>query len=144
MILSERMGDAAESPAGFRFPKEERLRTDREYRDVVRRGERAATAHFTIYRDFLGGGVGKVGISVGKRVGHAVLRNRIKRILREICRTHKSAFPAGSRTAIVVRKAPSPPVPATVSSELLPAIFRRWGRKEETSLCAREKLSSSD
>lgn len=143
MTLSESWEEAPVRPAGLRFPKEERLRTDREYRNVVRRGERAATAHFTVYRDFPGGSGRKVGISVGKRVGHAVLRNRIKRILREFCRTHKTAFPAGSRTAIVVRKAPSPAVAAAVCSELLPAIFRRWGPKEEISSCAQETSPSS-
>jgi ribonuclease P protein component len=128
---------------GFRFPKEERLRTDREYREVVRKGERAVTAHFTVYRDFPGGGGRKVGISAGKRVGGAVLRNRIKRVLREICRIHKTAFPDGSRTAIVVKKAPSRPGLAAVSAELLPAISRRWGRKEEPSPCTQEISSSS-
>jgi ribonuclease P protein component len=122
--------------------KEERLRSDREYREVVRKGERTATAHFTVYRDFRGGGARKVGISVGKRVGRAVLRNRIKRVLREIFRIHKNAFPNGSRTAIVVKVAPFPTGMAAVSAELLPAIFRRWGRKEEPSLCAQEISSS--
>jgi ribonuclease P protein component len=132
------MGGARGGRGGFRFPKEERLRSDREYREVVRKGERTATAHFAVYRDFLGGSAGKVGISVGKRVGRAVLRNRIKRVLREICRIHKNAFPGGSRTAIVVKVAPSPAGMAAVSAELLPAIFRRWRRKEEPSLCAPE------
>jgi ribonuclease P protein component len=136
------MGGAHGASGGFRFLKEERLRTDREYREVVRKGERTATAHFTVYRDFLGGGARKVGISVGKRVGRAVLRNRIKRVLREICRIHKNAFPDGSRTAIVVKVAPSPTGMAAVSAELLPAIFRRWKRKEEPSLCAQEISSS--
>jgi ribonuclease P protein component len=137
------MGGKPDRCAGFRFLKEERLRTDREYREVVRRGERAATAHFTVYRDFLGGEGRKVGISVGKRIGHAVLRNRIKRVLREICRAHKSAFPPGSRTAIVVKKAPPLPDLAAVSSEILPAIHRRWGRKEEAAPCSQENSLSS-
>ena len=141
MTLSEGMGGPRGSRGAFRFPKEERLRTDREYREVVRKGERTATAHFTVYRDFLGGGARKVGISVGKRVGRAALRNRIKRVLREICRTHKNAFPDGSRTAIVVKAAPSPTGIDAVSEELLPAIFRRWRRKEDPSLCGQETSS---
>jgi ribonuclease P protein component len=111
------------------------MRTDREYREVVRKGERATTPHFTVYRDFPGGKVRKVGISVGKRAGIAVVRNRVKRVLREFCRFHKSVFPGGSRTAIVVKKA----LPRTgldaVTSELLPAISRRWGGKEERHPC---------
>jgi len=143
VTLPEGMGGARGAGGGSRFPKEERLRSDREYREVVRKGERTATAHFTVYRDCLGGaGARKVGISVGKRVGGAVLRNRIKRVLREICRIHKNAFPDGCRTAIVVKAAPSPAGMAEVSAELLPAILRRWGRKEEPSRCA-QAISSS-
>lgn len=135
MTSPEGSGGAPKGRADFRYLKEERLRTDREYREVVRRGERTGTAHFTVYRDFLGGTGRKVGISVGKRVGHSVLRNRIKRLLREICRLQKTAFPVGSRTAIVVKKAPALPGAAAIAAELLPAIDRRWGRKEDSSPC---------
>lgn len=126
----------------FRFLREERLRTDREYREVVRKGERATTAHFTVYRDFPGGVARKVGISVGKRAGRAVVRNRVKRILREFYRFHKSDFPDGSRTVIVVKKALSLPGLDAVTSELLPAISRRWGRKEDPPRCG-QGISSS-
>jgi ribonuclease P protein component len=144
VTLSEGMGGLRGDGGDFRFLKEERLRSDREYREVVRKGERGATPHFTIYRDFLGGDVRKVGISVGKRVGRAVVRNRMKRVLREFYRIHKyEAFPRGSRTAIVAKKAPSRPELAAVSAELLPAILRRWGRKGEPSLCGQEISSSA-
>ena len=113
-----------------RLPAAERLRTDREFREVVRKGERASTLHFNIYRDHLGGDVGKVGISVGKRAGRAAARNRVKRVLREFYRLHKCVFPGGSRTAITVKKAPLLPGLASVTEELLPAIRRRWGPKE--------------
>jgi len=124
----------------FRLRKAETLRTDREYREVVRFGERASTRHFSIYRDFraavVKGGASadrKVGFSVGRRVGNAVVRNRVKRLLREFYRCHKPLFPAGSRTAIVVRKAPEDADLASVSAELLPAIERRWHRKGDRS-----------
>jgi len=141
--LPEGTGGAHGDGGDFRFLPEERLRSDREYREVVRKGERASTAHFTVYRDFLGGAGRKVGISAGKRAGGAVVRNRIKRILREFYRIHKYvAFPRGSRTAIVVKRTPSRPGLASVSAELLPAISHRWGRKEGSSLCG-QVISSS-
>lgn len=130
MTLADGKGAPRED---FRFPPEERLRTDREFREVVRKGERTATPHFNVYRDFLGGDGRKVGISAGKRAGRAVVRNRVKRVLREFYRFHKFAFPRGSRTAITVKKAPPRPGLAAVTEELLPAIRRRWGPECFTS-----------
>lgn len=129
--------DACPGDADNRFPKTERLRTDREYRDVVKGGERVSTPHFTVYRDFRGEGR-RTGISAGKRVGGAVTRNRIKRVVREVCRLHKDAFPPGSRTAIVVRKAPPGATLASVAAELLPAIRGRWGKKKDGPACRRK------
>lgn len=110
-----------------RFPAEERLRTDREFRDVVRKGERVNTVHYTVYRDALGGKRRQVGVSAGKRAGGAVVRNRVKRLLREFYRLNKGEFPTGTRTAIVVRKPPETAALTEVSAELLPALRRRWG-----------------
>lgn len=126
------------APPGGRplgFPVGERLRTDREFRDVVRKGERLHTAHYTLYRDLLGGGKRQVGISAGKRVGDSVERNRAKRLLREFYRTHKFLFPRGTRTAIVVRKPPGGAVLSSVCAELLPALRRRWGGNEVSTPC---------
>jgi len=139
--------DPAGRPEDLRFSKAERMRSDREYREVVRKGERATTPHFTVYRDHRGGadadrGVARrqVGISVGKRVGGSVLRNRLKRFLREFYRQNKSAFPEGSRTAIVVKKAPPDVNLDTVSRELLDAMARRWGNKGEAARCGQERI----
>lgn len=137
--------EGAERTPGLRSPRQERLRTDREYRDVVRKGERTTTPHFTVYRDYGTGARGssgpvcrKIGISVGRRVGGAVLRNRVKRLLREFCRLNRRAFPEGTRTAIVARKAPATADLASVTRELLPALERRWGKRGESSRCGQE------
>jgi len=136
---------SARAEAGGRrsesLPKAARLRTDREYRDVVHKGERASTPHFTVYRDDRGPGHAMIGVSVGKRVGNAVARNRLKRLLREFCRLNGHVFPGGSRTAIVARKAWEDPGLADIAAELLPAIVRRWGRKEGPTPCGPDRSS---
>jgi len=126
----------------FGFPASERLRTDREFRDVVRKGARLSTPHYTVYRDSLGGEKRQVGISAWKRAGGAVARNRAKRLLREFYRMHKGFFPMGTRTAIVVRKPPEGAVLSSVCAELLPALLRRWGC-DEGSPCGPDNSSSA-
>jgi ribonuclease P protein component len=126
-----------------RYPSAERLRTDREFREIVRKGERLATPHYTVYRDAPGGGVRRIGVSAGRRAGGSVARNRVKRLLREFYRLHKGAFPLGSRTVLVVRKPPEGATLSTVCAELLPAIRRRWGSKEGNVPCGHGTFSSA-
>jgi ribonuclease P protein component len=125
------------------FPASERLRTDREFREVVRKGARVHTTHYTVYRDTLGGERRQVGISAGKRAGGAVARNRAKRLLREFYRLHKGSFPKGTRTAIVVRKPPEGAVLSSVCAELLPALRQWWGGNEGDAPCGSDSSSSA-
>jgi len=126
-----------------RFHSRERLRTDREFREVVRKGERVSTPHYTVYRDSRGGGLRQVGVSAGKRAGGSVARNRVKRLLREFYRLHKGVFPVGTRTVLVVRTPPEGAALSTVCSELLPAIRRRWGGNEGNAPCGHDTSSSA-
>ena len=43
----------------------------------------------------------RVGYTVTKKVGGAVFRNRIKRLVREVFRRNKSAFPRGTDVVLV-------------------------------------------
>lgn len=45
----------------------------------------------------------RVGITVSSRVGNAVVRNRLKRWIREFLRRHKQALPGGD--VVIVAKA---------------------------------------
>jgi ribonuclease P protein component len=70
----------------FSFPKRIRLRKRREFLAVQHAGERAHGRHFLVL--VKGNGSGRVGITVSKKVGNAVTRNRIKRLVREFIRTN--------------------------------------------------------
>ena len=45
----------------------------------------------------------RVGLTVGKKLGHAVVRNRVRRRLREIYRLHESQFRPGWDLVVVAR-----------------------------------------
>ncbi len=70
-----------------------RLRRPSEFRNVLRTagrrggtGRRASDALIQLAAAPNGGPDSRIGLSVSKRVGGAVTRNRVKRRLREICR----------------------------------------------------------
>lgn len=66
------------------FPKQQRLRKRREFLAVQARGRKIQGRHFVLL--VLPGGRGRVGITVSKKVGNAVVRNRVKRLVREFVR----------------------------------------------------------
>jgi len=70
----------------FGLPRSARLRRTQDYRRVQRRGRRVRFAQFLLV--FLPGAEGssRVGLTVSRKVGGAVTRNRVKRWLREAVR----------------------------------------------------------
>ena len=76
----------------FGFPKEKRLLTRRDFQRVLSRGRRAYTRRFILYAHPGSTSVSRVGITVSRKVGNAVKRNRIKRCIREAFRTHPEWF----------------------------------------------------
>jgi ribonuclease P protein component len=85
-----------------------RLRKTRDFNRVYQNGARLYGKGFTLI--YLGdeqaescSSRSRLGISVPKKVGNAVQRNRIKRIIREAFRLHKKVFPQGSDIVFAVR-----------------------------------------
>lgn len=61
-----------------------RLKENRDFRRVFARGKSSATGRIVLYWIPKREGVFRVGFSVSKKVGNAVVRNRLKRTLRAI------------------------------------------------------------
>ncbi len=76
--------------AGERFRPQDRIRKRSEYQTIYDRGERIPSAHFVLFVMRNGTGRPRLGITVTRRVGGAVQRNRAKRLIREIFRKHKT------------------------------------------------------
>ena len=72
-------------PEGEGFPKAARIRRRREFLAIGRTGERRHTAHFIVLAR-PHGGPSRLGVTTSRKVGGAVVRNRIKRRLREVFR----------------------------------------------------------
>lgn len=64
-----------------------------------------ANRYLVLYRKRNGLGQNRVGVTVSKKLGHAVVRNRVRRRLREVYRLHESAFRPGYDIVVVARTA---------------------------------------
>ena len=85
------------------YPASCRLRTSREYTHVWRKGRRCHTVHLLVIA-LSGSACGtRLGISVSRKVGNAVCRNRIKRWVREYFRVNRGSMPAGTELSVVVK-----------------------------------------
>jgi ribonuclease P protein component len=60
----------------------------------------------------------RLGVTVSKRVGGAVVRNRVKRLIREAYRRDKVAFPVGTELVVVARPEAAKVAYAAVVAEL--------------------------
>lgn len=64
------------------------------------------TEHFVLFKDKNSNGIKRIGIVVKKKVGRAVERNRIRRVLKEFYRLNKNLFMENVDHLIRVKKIP--------------------------------------
>ena len=62
-----------------------------------------ANSHMVLYARRNRLGVNRVGITTGKKLGHAVVRNRARRRLREVYRLNEEKFQPGWDIVVVAR-----------------------------------------
>jgi ribonuclease P protein component len=95
---------------GVMLPQQSRMRRPEEFKRVMRSGRRAGGATLSAHALLTTGAVPedagpKVGFVVSRAVGSAVMRNRVKRRLRELMRRRLACLPRGC--LLVVRAHPA-------------------------------------
>jgi ribonuclease P protein component len=88
------------------FPKRARLTKHSEFLNLARgRGARKIhTPHFVVLGKANDKRENRLGITVSSKVGKAVIRNRIKRLLREFFRRRREALGSSQDTVIIAKK----------------------------------------
>ena len=88
-----------------RFEKSRRLGKNREFQKVYTQGQKKSWNLFALqWLKVSGQQETRIGLCVGRKIGNAVVRNRIKRRLREAIRTYPQALPPGHWLVINVKK----------------------------------------
>ena len=86
----------------YTFPKSERLLKTWEFKRVYIEGKKQTGKYLTIYV-LNNQSSRKVGISVSKKIGNAVKRNRTKRLIREAYRLNKYLLGKDMHLAIIAK-----------------------------------------
>ena len=81
--------------SGQEYPRDARLVQKAQFDAVYRSGKRRSSSHFTAFLKANSLPQSRFGFSIKKALGSAVVRNRIRRRVREIVRLHREELPAG-------------------------------------------------
>ncbi len=69
-----------------------------DFRRIYRRGRSAVSGGVVVYCLKNRKGMSRLGVTVSTKLGHAVVRNRVRRRLRELYRLHKAELLPGLRS----------------------------------------------
>jgi ribonuclease P protein component len=101
------------------FPRKARLVRRGDFDAVYRAGKRRSSSHFTVFYRANELPQSRFGFSIKKALGGAVVRNRIRRRLREMVRCHRLEIPAGWDIVIHPKSAVSKAPFAALTADLL-------------------------
>lgn len=85
--------------------KEYRIKKSKEFQAVFQKGRSTANRQFVVYvlekkeQDFF-----RIGLSVSKKIGNAVTRNRVKRLIRQVFLEEKEHLKSGMDYVVIARQ----------------------------------------
>ena len=112
------MSDDIPSTESFRFPAHLRLKTPAEFKAVYDRKKSASDDALIVYAAENGLPHPRLGVSVSRKVGNAVVRNRYKRLFREAFRLLQHELPNGVDFVLIPKPGPEPSQDAVKTSLL--------------------------
>jgi len=122
-------------PTDESFPKGLRIRKRAEYLEIQRSGTAVhGRVLIGIVRRAQGGGTARLGITTTRKLGSAVARNRVRRLVREAFRRNRGALPAGADVVVVAKRAAAGSPAALIADDLL-EIGHRAARLLEPARC---------
>ncbi len=116
--------EVAMEPRGGRFRREDRLRKPGEFQRVAQTGRRQAGSHLIVLQASREAGhpdvvvAARLGLTVSRKVGNAVTRNRVKRRLREWFRQHHSKLQAHVDWVVIARSSAARASYGSLAAEL--------------------------
>jgi ribonuclease P protein component len=106
------------------YRKPEKVINSSRFKFIYNQGVWRSSKHFTTVTCVNTQGIKRLGITVTKKTGNAVKRNRIKRLIREFFRLNKSMFPEGHDVVIMAKKN-IPPLTYNQACHELTELFMR-------------------
>ncbi len=110
------------SPRGQRLPRAARIRKRADFVRLQRISRRGAGMRFVVITAAQRTGVSRIGITVSKRIGGAVVRNRVKRLVREFFRRHRHRIVPGEDVLVIARQGAATATYAELKQELARAL----------------------
>jgi len=110
-----------------RFRREYRIRSSRDFRRAYQRRASASDQWLLVFAHPNDTAHPRLGLSVSRKVGGAVVRNRWKRLIREAFRLSRERLPKGVDLVVIPRQGVDPSLADLIQS--LPRVARRAAGK---------------
>ena len=114
-------------PTSFRFRPEEHLRKGADFRRAYERRRSVSDPWVIVYACPNGLPYLRLGLSVSRKVGPAVRRNRLRRLYREAFRLTRHLMPTGLDLVLIPRRPDDPPLEELKKS--LPRLVGQLARR---------------